>query len=183
MPNVVKEMIVRELTDSLKDADGMLLVSMSGLSVAESEDLRNKLAEEEVPLRMVPNRLTRLALKERGIEPPAEMLAGNVAVAWGDPESAIHAAKVMQEAPARKEGKIAFLGGLMEGNLLAADDAAALAALPSKEELRAKILGCISGPARGLVGVLAGPGGALARVLQARIDAGGTSQPAEDSEE
>ena len=185
MPNVVKEMIVRELTDSLKDAEGILMVSMTGLSVAESEDIRNKLAEEDVPLRMVPNRLTRMALKKRGLDPPSEMIAGNVVLAWGDPESAVHAAKVMQAAPARKEGKITFLGGLMEGNLLDADDAAALAKLPSKDQLRAQILGCLSGPARGLVTVLAGPGSGLARVIQARIDeAGGTgaTEQAEGSE-
>ena len=67
-----------------------------------------------------------------------------------------------------------------------ADDAAALAKLPSKDQLRAQILGCLSGPARGLVTVLAGPGSGLARVIQARIDeAGGTgaTEQAEGSEE
>ena len=173
MPNVVKDMIVREITSELKDAEGMLIVSMSGLTVEQSEDLRTKLAEQDVPLRMVPNRLTRLALKERGIDAPDDLLKGNVAISWGDPEAAIHAAKVVQEAEARKEGKLEFRGGLMEGNLLDAGDAAALAKLPSRDELRAKILGCLSGPARGLVSCLAGPGGGLARVIQARVDEGG----------
>ena len=45
MANVLKQMMVRELTRELKDAEGLLVVSMSDLTVAETEDLRDKLAE------------------------------------------------------------------------------------------------------------------------------------------
>jgi large subunit ribosomal protein L10 len=151
----------------------MLLVNMSGLSVAETEELRCKLAEQDVPLRMIPNRLARLALKERGFEAPVEMLRGNIAVSWGDPEAAIHAAKVVKTAPAKRDGRLSFVGGLLEGNVLGAEEAAHLASIPGRDELRAKILGCLSGPARGLVMCLAGPGGGLARVIQAHVDEGG----------
>ena len=179
MPNIVKHMVVRQITEDLRDAEGMLLVNMSGLSVAETEELRIKMAEQDVPLRMIPNRLTRLALKERGVEPPSEMLRGNVAVSWGDPEAAIHAAKVVKAAPARKDGRLTFLGGMLEGNFLGAEDAALLASMPGRDELRAMILGCLSGPARGLVMCLAGPGGGLARVIQARVDEGGGAEEGE----
>ena len=179
MPNIVKTMMVRELTESLKDAEGMLLVNMNGLTVAETEEIRNKLAEVDVPLRLVPNRLTRIALKERGIDAPAELLKGNVAVSWGDPEAAIHAAKVVKEAPARKDGRLTYVGGLMEGNLLNAEDAAALATMPGKNELRAQLLSALSGPARGLVQCLAGVPGGLARVIQARVDDAGGPEAAE----
>lgn len=177
MPNVVKQMMIRELSRELKDAEGMLVVSMSGLTVAETEVLRDKLAEASVPLRMVPNRLARIALKDRGLEPPADLFKGNVAISWGGPEAAIHAAKVMKEAPARKDGRLAYLGGLLEGNFLGATDAASMAEMPGRDELRSKILGCLSGPARGLVVCLAGPGSGLARVIQARIDKGGGAPP------
>ncbi len=172
MPNVVKQMMVRELSQELKDAQGMLMVAMSGLTVAETEDLRDKLAEGHVPLRMVTNRLARIALKERGLEAPAGFFKGNVALAWGGPEAAIHAAKVMKQAPARKDGRLAYLGGVLEGAFLGAKDAAAMAEMPGKQELRAKIVSCLAGPARGLVTCLAGPGGGLARVLQAHADKG-----------
>ncbi|MEM7311142.1 MAG: 50S ribosomal protein L10 [Planctomycetota bacterium] len=175
MPNVVKNMMVRELTDELKDADGMLLISMGGLTVEETEELRNKLAEQDVPLRMVPNRLTRIALKERGIDAPDDLLKGNVGISWGDAEAAIHAAKVVKEAPAKKDGRLGYRGGLMEGNLLGAEDAALLANMPGRDELRAMILGCLSGPARGIVQCLAGVPGGLARVIQARVDEAGDS--------
>ena len=73
----------------------------------------------------------------------------------------------------KKDGKLGVRGGLLEGNLLGASDAAALSDVPDRPTLQAKLLGCISGPARGLVTVLDGNQSSLARVIQARIDAGG----------
>jgi large subunit ribosomal protein L10 len=185
MPNIVKQMMMRELNEELKDADGLLVVAMSGLTVKETEDLRVKLAEASVPLRMVPNRLARLALKDRGLDPPEGLFKGNVGISWGGPEAAIHAAKVMKGSPARKDGRLAYLGGLLEGNFLSATDAASMAEMPTRDQLRSSILGCLSGPARGLVVCLAGNGSGLARVLQARIDKGGgvAEAPAEPTPE
>lgn len=172
MPNMINKMIVRQLSSAFGEADGMVIVSMEGLTVQESEAVRNSLAEQGVRLRLVRNRLARLALEENGIEAPEDMLAGNVAIAWGGSEDAIHAAKVLSRSPSAKQGKIAFRGGLLEGSLLGSAEAAQMAELPSKDELRAMLLGALSGPARGLVGMLAAPGASLARVLQARIDEG-----------
>jgi large subunit ribosomal protein L10 len=182
MPNVVKEMMIRELSAELKDAEGMLFVSMSGLTVAETETLRVKLAESCVPLRMVPNRLAKRALSERGLEVPDGMLKGNVGLSWGDPEAAIHAAKVVKDAPAKKDGRLTYAGAMLDGVFLGADDAAAMAEMPGKNELRAMILGCISGPARGLVMCLAGLGGGLARVIQARVDKDGAGETSTEGE-
>ena len=74
---------------------------------------------------------------------------------------------------AKKAGKVAIQGGLFEGALLGADEAKALADLPGKEELRGMMLSALIGPARGLVGLLAAPGGSLARVVQAKVDRDG----------
>jgi len=80
MPNVVKQMMMRELTDALSDAEGLVIVSLAGLTVAETEGLRVSLAEQGVRLRVVRSRLARIALKARGLETPDGMLAGRVTV-------------------------------------------------------------------------------------------------------
>ena len=170
MPNLINKLIVRELTDAFGKSEGMVIVSMAGLTVEQTEDLRNTLAEQGVRLRMVRNRLARLALKERGIEPPEGMLLGNIACAWGSSEDAIVAAKVLQKSTARKEGKVVLKGGIFEGALLGPKEAVALADLPGKLELRAMMLGILSAPARNLVGLLHAPGSSLARVLQAHSE-------------
>jgi len=170
MPNIINKLIVKELSDAFESAEGMVICSVEGLSVVETELLRDGLAEHGVQLRMVRNRLARIAMKERGIEAPDDMLVGNIACAWGSPEAAINAAKVLHKSPARKEGKIAFKGGLFEGELLDAKATTGLAALPGKDELRGMMVSLLAAPARNLVCLLAAPSSSLARVLQARVD-------------
>ena len=170
MPNLINKLIVKELSEAFETAEGMVICSVQGLTVAETELLRDSLAEHGVPLRLVRNRLAKIALSGRGIEPTDGMLSGNIACAWGSPEETINAAKVLHKSPARKEGKVTFRGGIFEGELLDAEAATGLAALPGKDELRAMMVGLLAAPARNLVGLLAAPGGSLVRVMQARID-------------
>lgn len=176
MPNLINELIVRELSDSFSSSEGMVFVSMDGLTVAETEGLRNDLAEEGVSLRMLRNRLAKLALKDQGFETPESLLAGNVGACWGDAEETINAAKVLHKSAPRKAGKLSLRGGVFEGNLLDENEAVALASLPNRLELRAKLLGTLSAPAQQLVGMLSAPTGSLARVIQARVDAGGSEE-------
>ena len=175
MPNLINELISRELDDAFEGAEGMVLVSLNGLSVAETEGIRTALADHGVRLRMIRNRLALRSLKAKGYEPADDLFVGNMGACWGEAEDAIHAAKVLHSSPERKAGKVTLRGGIFEGNLLDQDAAVSLASLPSREELRAKVLGTIIAPAQKLVGLLNAPQGALARVLQARVDAGGES--------
>lgn len=172
MPNIVTQLVTRELARELDSADGLLFVSFGGLDVQETEALRTQLAERGVRLRMVRNKLAQRVLAEKGIELPEGTLRGNVAVAYGDAEAAIVAAKVFTQPEVKKAGKITVRAGVLEGNVLDAADATQLADVPDRDTLRAKILGCISGPARGIAASIAAVPGGLARVLQAHADAG-----------
>lgn len=179
MPNLITEIIVRQLSDEFARAEGLVIVSLNGLTVAETENLRNSLAESGVRLRMVRNRLARIALKNRGIETGKDLFGGNVACAWGSSEDAIRVAKVVAKAvkaaDPKKGGKLAFRGAYFEGNVLDAASAAALAEMPGKDELRGMLLGLLSGPARSLAVLLQAPGASLARLLQAHVDKGESS--------
>lgn len=177
MPNVVNKMVVRQMEGTFQGVDGMVVVSLDGLTVPESEGLRNSLAEKGVRLLMVRNTLARRALESAGIDIPADVFQGTVAIACGGAEEAIHAAKVLTEPEVKKAGKVQVKAGMLQGNVLDAGDTAALADIPDRDTLNAQILGCISGPARSLVSILSAPGGALARVVQAHVDAeGGVSE-------
>ena len=183
MPNLVNKMVVRELTDELKDVEGMIVFSMTGLTVAENEELRDALADKGVRLRMVRNSLARLALTENGLELPDEVFSGNLAMTFGTPEETIQAAKVVQGSTLfKKDGKLAFRAGLLEGSVLPAEEARALADLPDRDTLNAMLLGVISGPARQLVGVVNALPSGLARVLQAHADSSEESDSDSDSE-
>jgi large subunit ribosomal protein L10 len=180
MPNLVNTLVLDEYTRLFSEADGLLLVSCRGLTVAETEQLRVRLDEGGVRMQMVRNSLARRVLAERGFEFPAETFVGNVSVVAGGTEGTIHAAKVMTSPEVRKAGKVAVLGAVFDGSQLDAADATALAAVPDKQTLRAQLLGVLQGPARGLASVLNALPSGVARVLQARVDAEGepTEAPA-----
>jgi len=178
MPNLVNTLVYDEYTRLLGQADGLLLVSCAGLTVAETEQLRIRLDEGGVRMQMVRNSLARRALAERGFEFPGETFAGNVSVVTGGIEGTIHAAKVLTAPEVKKVGKIALLGAVFDGSQLGAADAAALADVPDKQTLRAQLLGVLQGPARGLATVLNALPSGVARVLQARVDAAGPPEEA-----
>jgi large subunit ribosomal protein L10 len=92
------------------------------------------------------------------------LFKGPTAIAYSkDP---IAAAKVAV-AYAKEKEQFAILGGLFGDQLLNQEGVAALATLPSLDELRGKLIGLIQAPATKIAGVLAAPGGQLARVLNA----------------
>jgi len=170
MPSLVNRLVVKELTRELEKAQGMLFLSFGGLTVKESESLRGKLAAKGVRVRMMRNALARRVLAERGLELSADAIAGNTAIAWGPAEAAIHAAKVATEPEVKKAGKVKIRAGILDGALLNAADATALAGIPDRATLHARILGCISGPSRGLVSTLNGLPGGFARLVRAHAE-------------
>ena len=179
MPSIVKKLAAAELREAFKDSDSVLVVGLDGLDMPENEALRTQLAEHGMTLRVVPNKIARAALADCGFEFDREVFQGPTAITGGNAEAAINAAKVFTSKEVKKAGKVKVRGGALEGAVLGAADAAALANVPDKNSLRSMLLGCLSGPSQQLVGILAAPQGAVARVLQAKVDAGGGA-PADD---
>ena len=177
MPNLVNKLVKKDLTREFKDAEGMLLVTFGGLTVQESETLRTKLSEHGVKLSMIRNKLARQVLSERGCEFADGTFVGNTAIAYGGAEAAIHAAKIFTEKDVKKAGKVSLRAGLLSGSVLGAKDAEELADVPDMNTLRSKILGCLSGPARGLVTCLDGNTSGFARLMKARSEQLEGSQP------
>ncbi|MBI5364006.1 MAG: 50S ribosomal protein L10 [Planctomycetes bacterium] len=170
MPNLVNRLVVRELQNDLGKAEGMVIVSFGGLTVKESEALRNQLAKKGAGLTLVRNSLARVVLAERGFELGDAVLTGNTAIAFGDTESAIHASKIFQTPEVKKAGKVKIRAAVLEGRLLGAQDAIGLADVPDKKTLHANLVSLlISGPRSLAMLVNAVPAG-QARLLQARAD-------------
>ena len=170
MPSLVNRLVVTELGREIGAAKGALFLSFGGLTVKEVGALRGKMAAKGVRVRMVRNSLARRVLAERGMNVSDEVLSGNTAVAWGEAEAAIHAAKVVSEPEVKKHGKVRVRAGILDGQWLGEKDASALADVPDKKTLQARILGCLSGPARGLVASLNALPSGVTRVIAARAD-------------
>ena len=137
-----------------------------GLTVAEMTDLRNRMYEAGGMVKVVKNRLAKIALADTPREGLADLFTGPTVLMWSEdpvvaPKTAVGFAKEYAE-------KFVVLGGMLEETLLDEAGVKALAELPSLDELRAKIIGVIQAPAQKLVGVIQAPAGQLARVLAAR---------------
>jgi large subunit ribosomal protein L10 len=162
-----------EMVASLKqtfDAASLVVVThQSGLSVAESTDLRVKMREGGAGFRVTKNRLAKLALVGTQYESLVDLFTGPTAIAYStDP---IAAARVV-DGFAKGNEKLTIVGGAMGADVLDIDQVKALAKLPSLDELRAKLAGLIKMPATNIAGVLQAPAGQLARVFSAYADKG-----------
>jgi large subunit ribosomal protein L10 len=135
-----------------------------GLTVAQSTDLRLKMRDAGASYKVAKNSLTKIALADTQYSGLSDLLTGPTALATsGDP---VAAAKVAVDF-AKTNDKLEIVGGAMGDMLLDVDGVKALAALPSLDELRAKIVGLIQAPATKVAQVIVAPAGQLARVFGA----------------
>jgi large subunit ribosomal protein L10 len=153
-----KHDVVYELKTRLKDAKAIILVDYKGINIEEVNALRNRLRNAGVDYFVQKNTLIQIALHELGIESLDSYLVGPTAVAVclrDEVAPAREIAKFVKEVMADK-GFPSFKAGYVGGNVLDANQVMALAKLPSREELLARILGSMSSPLSGFVGVLQG---------------------------
>lgn len=146
-------------------ASGVVVVShYSGLTVADMTVLRGRLRDAGASLKVIKNRLAKLALDGTPGAAAADMFKGPVAIAYSaDP---VAATKVAVQY-AKEKDKYVLVGGWMGQTVLDQKGVEALATLPSLDELRGKLIGLIQAPATKVAGVLQAPAGQLARVLSA----------------
>lgn len=156
---------VEEMKEKLSQSKGLVLADFRGISVALDTKLRRKMREAGVEYRVAKNAYTRIAAEELGISGLEEHLKGPVAIAISY-EDVIAPAKVLSDFI--KENKtLTVKAGILDGKVIGADDVRALAALPSKEVLLAKLMGSMNAPITGFVNVLHGNLTGFVRALDA----------------
>ena len=142
---------VAEIQELLSNSKCTILVDFCGLTVAQDTELRRKMREAGVHYNVVKNTLLRIAAEQAGLEPSLEK---NTAIAVS-PEDPVAVAKIVCEfAKENKELKVKV--GVLDGKVIGADEIKALASLPPKEVLIAKMLGSMNAPISGFVNVLQG---------------------------
>jgi large subunit ribosomal protein L10 len=161
---------VSELTELFDGAQLMVITEYIGMNVANMVELRTKLRQSQGGYRIVKNTLAKLALKDAEGNALADQFKGPVGVAYTK-EDAAATAKVVTEF-AKDHPELAITAGMLAGGtLIDAKGIEALGNLPSKDVLRAKLLGAMSGVPQNFLGVLTAPSRDLVGVLQARHDA------------
>ncbi len=163
-----KEQVVAELAQKLAASKATFLADYRGLNVEQLNKLRRELHGAGVEYRVVKNTLLRLAAKGTDAECIEPHLAGPtaIAIAGQDP---VAPAKILSDF-AKANAKFELKGGSLEGKVLSPAEIQALAELPSREELLAKMLGSLNAPITNFVGVLAAVPRSLVQVLAAVQD-------------
>lgn len=166
MNRTVKQEQVELMHEKLKRAKAVFLADFRGMNVDKATTLRNELRAAAVEYKVFKNSLLELASKETDFECLQPHLAGPTAVAisYDDPVSA---AKVLSKFAKVPQGAFVLKAGVLSGKLIDVAQIQALADLPSREVLIAKMLGSMQAPATNFVGVLAAIPGSFVRVLDA----------------
>jgi large subunit ribosomal protein L10 len=134
---------VAELKAGIEGSEALLLTDYRGLTVSDITELRRSLAEGGTAFSVVKNTLMQRAVSDASIEELESLLEGPTAVAFiaGDP---VAAAKKVVEA-AKRFPALVLKGGYMDGKVLSADEAKALADLESRDVMLSKIAGLLKG--------------------------------------
>ena len=162
-----KRTILIELGEKIAKAKSIIFTKYSGLTVKENEVLRTLLRKEDNEYYVAKKTLFGLALKDKAIDGlDVKKFEGQVAAIFGYSDE-VAPAKIVSQFKKDKEGKIEFIGGILENKFLSAADVTSLAKLPGKQELYSKIVGSINAPVSGFVNALAGNIRNLVQVLKA----------------
>ncbi len=159
-----KQELVAELHQMFGESTTVVVAHYKGLTVAQMGALRQKMRENGASFQVTKNRLTRIALEGTKFEGIGDLFTGPTGIAVS--EDPVGAAKAMADF-AKTNDKLVILGGAMNATVLDVNGVKALAAMPSLDELRGRIVGMISTPATRIAGILQQPGASVARVLSA----------------
>lgn len=162
-----KGVILRTLKKKIGDSKSIVFAKYDALTVKENEELRKQLKAENNEYFVAKKTLIDIALVDNKIEDAdAKNFEGKVAIIFGY-EDEVAAAKIVDGFKKTHEGKIEFVGGVLENKFISAQEVSALAKLPSKLELYSKLVGSLNAPVSGFVNVLAGNLRGLVTVLKA----------------
>lgn len=139
MPKAEKVAKVAELKERIEGSQALILADHRGLTVVDARELRTGLRDADASFAVVKNTLMKVAAGEAGLAELHDLLTGPTAVAFvnGDP---VLAAKRLAEAQ-RKFPALEIKGGYVEGRVLSAADARALAKLESREAMLSRVAG------------------------------------------
>jgi large subunit ribosomal protein L10 len=163
-----KQAVVAEVAKQIAGAQAIIMAENRGMKVAAMTQLRAKARASGVYFRVVKNTLVRRAVEQTPFATMADQMVGPLAYGIGPDPVAV--AKVLNDF-AKGNEKFVITGGALPGQLMTAKQIAALASLPSREELIAKLMGTMQAPVAKLVRTMNEVPAKFVRTLAAVRDA------------
>ena len=150
-----KKVLVSEITEKMKDAKSFIVTDYRGLNVAQVTKLRSELRNAGIEYRVLKNTLMTIAADDAGLEGIQDYFKGPTAVAFGY-DDAVAPAQILSKF-AKEFDALEIKAGVLEGKAIGYDEIKALAELPSREVLLAKLANVMQSPIAGMANVLQGP--------------------------
>ena len=139
-----KERLVADYSEGFATATNAFILGFRGISVPQADELRAKVRQSGARYQVVKNRLALIAMKDTQMEELREHFEGPTAVAFHN-DDAVGLAKILTDF-AKDADVIEFRAGLVDGAPVGAADIRAIAELPSRDELIAKLLFLLQSP-------------------------------------
>jgi large subunit ribosomal protein L10 len=178
-PKPDKVAVIDEVRERISESSASVVAEYRGLTVAEMAELRKSLRAAGGDFKVFKNTLVRLAISGTSHEPLDDLLVGPTGIAFvqGD-VSAV--AKALKDFAAANPALV-VKGGVLDGAPLDTTALKALAALPSREVLLARLAGLIASPMQTLAAIMKAVPQSFAYGLQALIESMPDEAPAEDA--
>lgn len=167
MNRTQKSELVRELEERIQSSTVALVARYDRLTVAQVDRLRRDVRAAKGECKVAKNTLLRRAFASTSYQGTDRIFEGTSFFVFGN-DDPIAVTKVFAKWAESENDKFAIKGGFFEGSVLGPAAVVELARTPSKDVLRAKLLGTLQAPAATLVRLLAEPGSQVARLLAAR---------------
>jgi len=165
-----KSSIIEELNQWVESSPYLIVTEYTGMTVSEFTELRGRLSQCQSEIHVVKNTLLKRVLEDGGYPELNGALQGQTAIVFGESDISA-AAKAIKSFHAEFE-KPVMKAGVLEQSLLTAEQVTAIADLPPREVLLAKLLGLINTPATKLATVINTPASQLAQVIKAKSEKG-----------
>jgi large subunit ribosomal protein L10 len=177
MPTVQKARTIDELSVQLSRATLVIVTDYRGLKVTDLQTLRGNLRPSGGEFHIAKNTLTRIAASNAGVVGLDALLEGPTALVFAF-EDPVQTAKTVSDF-VRSSRILSVKGGVMGDRAVSAADVEAIATLPSREELQARLVGMLASPMSRTLGVLTGPSRAMVYLLNARTEQENVAQAAD----
>ena len=169
MSKYIKELLQIELQDKFSDVTEFVVIATRGIGGNENNEMRGDLKDKGIAIRVVKNAMMRKALENLNLPEGAQMFSeGPCTVVYGG-DSVVDVSKAL-EGWINKIKPIDYKGAFVDGDVLDAEGAKALAKMPSRVELQGAIVMLANSPGANIAGALAGPGGAIAGCIKSLIE-------------
>ena len=162
MDRAGKQAMLTELEDVFENSGAVVVTHYTGLSVAEMTGLRAKLREQGGRLKVIKNRIAKIALKGKGGDAATDLFTGQVAIAYAEDPTV--PAKATAEF-AKDNDKLKLVGAVMGAEVMDGAGVEALAKMPSREELIATVVARLTGQASQIAQRVNAPGQQLAGAI------------------